>query len=101
MAKWHGAAFIDLVYKLKYEMANAMMELQNPHRDGLHLTKAVNARERDLNPRRSLLRLKTAALSEQCGSSSSADRAARILSVDPTCRRCSYLVPADLCLPQP
>jgi lysophospholipase L1-like esterase len=36
------APFIDLVYKLKYEMANAMMELQNPHRDGLHLTKAVN-----------------------------------------------------------
>ena len=23
-------------------MANAMMELQNPHRDGLHFTKAVN-----------------------------------------------------------
>ena len=23
-------------------MANAMMELQNPHRDGLHFTRAVN-----------------------------------------------------------
>ena len=41
-AKKAGADFIDLIYKLKYEMANAMMELQNPHRDGLHLTKAVN-----------------------------------------------------------
>ena len=26
----------------RYEMANAMMELQNPHRDVLHFTKAVN-----------------------------------------------------------
>jgi len=41
-AKRADAAYIDLVYKLKYEFANAMMELQNPHRDGLHFTKAVN-----------------------------------------------------------
>lgn len=37
-----GAKFLDLIYKLKYEMANAMMELQNPHHDGLHMTQAVN-----------------------------------------------------------
>ena len=37
-----GAQFIDLIYKYKYEMANTMMEVQNPHRDGMHLTKAVN-----------------------------------------------------------
>jgi lysophospholipase L1-like esterase len=37
-----GAKFLDLQYKLKYEFANAMMELQNPAHDGLHLTRAVN-----------------------------------------------------------
>lgn len=37
-----GAPFIDLVYAIKYKFANAMMELQNPHRDGLHFTKPVN-----------------------------------------------------------
>ena len=42
VARNANVPFVDLIYKLKYEMANAMMELQNPHRDGLHLTKAVN-----------------------------------------------------------
>ena len=34
--------YVDLIYGLRYKFANAMMELQNPHRDGLHFTKAVN-----------------------------------------------------------
>jgi lysophospholipase L1-like esterase len=34
--------YVDLGHKLQYEFANAMMELQNPVRDGLHFTRAVN-----------------------------------------------------------
>ena len=36
------AAFLDVAYKIKYEMSSTMMEMQNPHRDGLHYTRAIN-----------------------------------------------------------
>ena len=44
LAKDTGGAdfFFDLLYKMKYEFGAQMMEMQNPHRDGLHFTKAVN-----------------------------------------------------------
>ena len=41
-AKAGGVAFLDMCHKLKYEFGGMMMEMQNPHRDGLHYTQAVN-----------------------------------------------------------
>jgi len=34
--------FFDILYKMKFEFGAQMMEMQNPARDGLHFTRAVN-----------------------------------------------------------
>ena len=41
-AKRGGAYYLDICHKLKYEFGGMMMEMQNPHRDGLHYTQNVN-----------------------------------------------------------